>query len=187
MKTDLPEKGKILISKPFLQDAHFQRSIIYLAEYNSDGSIGFTLNQKKIQYTDILVPHLGLPKLPIFMGGPVGLDTLHFVHSLGKDIPDSIHIKHEIYWGGNFEVLQALVSSNNLLAKKIRLFRGYSGWAPEQLADEIAEDAWWVSDINTDLLFNASLSGKEFWQEILKTKGGEYALWANAPEDPSFN
>ena len=42
----IPEKGHILISEPFLQDAYFQRSVVLLVEHDSKGSMGFVLNKK---------------------------------------------------------------------------------------------------------------------------------------------
>ncbi len=42
----IPEKGKILISEPFLPDTFFNRTIVYLADHNAEGSVGFILNKK---------------------------------------------------------------------------------------------------------------------------------------------
>ena len=42
----IPEKGKILISEPFLPDTFFNRSIVYLTDHNPEGSVGFILNKK---------------------------------------------------------------------------------------------------------------------------------------------
>ena len=42
----IPEKGKILISEPFLPDTFFNRSIVYLTDHTEQGSIGFILNKK---------------------------------------------------------------------------------------------------------------------------------------------
>ena len=42
----IPEKGKILISEPFLPDTFFNRTIVYLTDHTADGSIGFILNKK---------------------------------------------------------------------------------------------------------------------------------------------
>ena len=39
-----PERGRILISEPLSQDMFFNRSIVYLTEYNKDGAFGFVLN-----------------------------------------------------------------------------------------------------------------------------------------------
>lgn len=42
---NVAEKGRILISEPFLEDHYFRRSIVYLTEHNEDGSLGFVLNK----------------------------------------------------------------------------------------------------------------------------------------------
>ena len=42
----IPEKGKILISEPFLPDTFFNRSIVYLTDHTAQGSVGFILNKK---------------------------------------------------------------------------------------------------------------------------------------------
>ena len=36
----IPEKGKILISEPFLPDTFFNRTIVYLVDHNEEGSVG---------------------------------------------------------------------------------------------------------------------------------------------------
>jgi putative transcriptional regulator len=37
----LPEKGKVMLSEPFLQDSLFQRSVVLLAENTEKGAMGF--------------------------------------------------------------------------------------------------------------------------------------------------
>ena len=40
-----PQKGKLLISEPFLNDPNFKRTIILLIENSEEGSLGFILNK----------------------------------------------------------------------------------------------------------------------------------------------
>ena len=40
-----PQKGRILISEPFLMDNYFKRSIVLITEHNAEGTIGFVLNK----------------------------------------------------------------------------------------------------------------------------------------------
>ena len=44
-----PQKGRLLITEPFMDNDYFHRSVILLCEHNEDGSFGFVLNN----YTDI--------------------------------------------------------------------------------------------------------------------------------------
>ncbi len=41
----LPQKGRILISEPFLMDNYFKRSIVLITEYSAEGTVGFVLNK----------------------------------------------------------------------------------------------------------------------------------------------
>ena len=49
----------------------------------------------------------------VHVGGPVEKNTLHYIHSLGNKIEDSIQISENLYWSGNFETLKELVSIPN--------------------------------------------------------------------------
>ncbi|MDQ3393034.1 MAG: YqgE/AlgH family protein, partial [Bacteroidota bacterium] len=40
-----PQKGRLLISEPFLPDPNFERTVILLCEHNDQGSFGFVLNK----------------------------------------------------------------------------------------------------------------------------------------------
>ena len=50
--------GDILIAKPFLQDGHFKRSVIYLCEHNNEGSLGFITNKSHGMILRDIFPHL---------------------------------------------------------------------------------------------------------------------------------
>tara|TARA_Y100000994_G_scaffold193033_1_gene162317 strand:+ start:30 stop:233 length:204 start_codon:yes stop_codon:yes gene_type:complete len=40
------EAGSILISKPFIEDIKFEKTIILVVEHNKNGTIGFIINKK---------------------------------------------------------------------------------------------------------------------------------------------
>ena len=46
-----PDKGFLLVAEPsIIGDLSFNRSVVFLAEYNENGSVGFILN-KPLPYT----------------------------------------------------------------------------------------------------------------------------------------
>lgn len=47
---DRVEVGKVLIAEPFLEGKYFNRSVVYMVEHDSSGSVGFVLN-KPLPYT----------------------------------------------------------------------------------------------------------------------------------------
>jgi len=180
-----PRKGRILISEPFLQDAYFRRSVILLTEYSPEGSVGFVLNKPaKLKINDVV------DDFPVFdaeltVGGPVATDTIHFCHTLGELIPNSVKVLHNIYWGGDFEILRKLIRTGLINNSQVRFFIGYSGWGKGQLERELSEDSWLVAELRSwDVIIKTD---KNFWKESLSMVGEKYKLWANYPENPVLN
>jgi putative transcriptional regulator len=180
-----PKQGRILISDPFLNDAYFKRSVVFITEHNEKGSVGFVLNKPvDVDISEILVD---LPSLDaaISVGGPVGTDAVHYIHRLGAMIPNSVEVMKDIWWGGDFEVVKQLLKERLLDSTNIRFFVGYSGWQPAQLEREISEDSWVVSELDSGRIFNTRT--RESWQAVLNELGGKYKLWTNFPENPGMN
>ena len=137
-KTEL-SKGTLLISEPNMLDPNFKRSVILLTSHDDTETIGFVLNQSTDLYIhDVLA---GFPKFnsTVNIGGPVQKNTLHFIHSLGDQIENSIKINQDLYWSGNIETLKHLVLTKQIYSSQIRFFAGYSGWGAGQLSKEIQE------------------------------------------------
>ena len=76
----VPEPGQFLISDPFLKDPNFQRTVILLCDHEAEGSLGFVLNKLHHQVLGDLIEILEGCKFPVFIGGPVQIDSLHFIH-----------------------------------------------------------------------------------------------------------
>jgi putative transcriptional regulator len=181
-----PEKGFLLIAEPsILGDVSFNRSVILLADYTPEGSVGFILN-KPLDYTiQDLIPEINA-SFRIYNGGPVEQDNLYFIHRVPDLIPDSIEISYGIYWGGDFSSVKELIEQGKIAEDDIRFFLGYSGWDTNQLANELISNSWVLSKN----IYKASIIEKtdaSFWKEKMLEFGGEYSIWSNAPEDPTFN
>lgn len=187
MKTQLPKCGDILISEPnIIGDATFNRSVILLTHYDTDGAVGFILNKPLEFNLDDIIPEVKLP-FKIFNGGPVEQDNLYFIHNVPNLIEESIKISENIFWGGSFETLIQLIDKKQITENDIKFFLGYSGWDSAQLEDEITAKTWVIDHkIQPKDVFNANTKG-EFWQEKMKKLGGDYLLWSNAPDNPNNN
>ncbi len=105
----IPEKGKILISEPFLPDTFFNRSIVYLTDHTEQGSVGFILNKKLDLQVSAAIEDFEGWNENLSMGGPVAPDTLHYLHNLGDKIPKSVHVEGNIYWGGDIDTIRKLI------------------------------------------------------------------------------
>src|SRR3954471_2864846 len=74
-----PEKGRLLISEPFLPDPNFERTVVLLCDHNNEGSFGFVLNKPSILKVSEVMQNINVDEI-VFIGGPVQQDTLHFIH-----------------------------------------------------------------------------------------------------------
>lgn len=186
MASDLsPAPGVLLIAPPNLEDPNFRRSVVFLCEHSDEGSFGLILNRPLGVHLSDVIEGVGGTSLPLQQGGPVQSDTLHFLHTFGDAISDAIQVIDGIYWGGNFESLRALVDGSDEASSHVRLYLGYAGWSPEQLEFEIEQGGWILSDLASEAVFDAHPAG--LWRTMLRRMGGEYAVWANFPEDPRLN
>src|SRR5688572_33297314 len=102
-----PEKGRLLISEPFLPDPNFERTVVLLCEHNEEGSFGFVLNKPSDLKLGELMEDLGNMDEVVFVGGPVQQDTLHFIHR-NVTIPNAVEVAGSVHWGGDFESLLSL-------------------------------------------------------------------------------
>jgi len=180
-----PARGRILISEPYLNDPNFERTIILLCEHNNEGSFGFVLNKPSIaKVNEVMDNEINLD-VPVFIGGPVQQDTLHFVHRCAE-LQDAVEIGEGIYWGGNFESMRLQLESHQINSKDVKFFLGYSGWSEGQLNEELKADSWIVSDkLNDELVFETN--AEVMWQKVLKDMGGRYSVYSNYPLDPRLN
>ena len=186
MDTNNPKKGNLLIAEPsILGDLSFNRSVILLADHNDEGSVGFILN-KPLEYTlDDLIPEI-VAAYTIYNGGPVEQDNLYFIHTAPDIIPNSVEISNGIFWGGDFSRVVEAINSGELNESNVRFFLGYSGWEANQLDTELTSNSWVLTEnIYKDAII--SKSDNTFWKEKMVELGGEYSIWSNAPEDPSYN
>jgi len=181
----IPEKGKLLISEPFLPDTFFNRTLVYLTEHNEKGSVGFIINKSiNISVTDALEGfHEWNEKLT--MGGPVAPDTLHYLHTLGDIIPDSVCVADGIYWGGNIESIKELINSGSAGPGDIRFFLGYSGWGEGQLEKELHENSWVIAEVVPEVVM--SYRKNDSWKMVLRSLKKKYSLWAEFPDSPEMN
>ncbi len=181
-----PSKGHLLIAEPsIIGDVSFNRSVVLLADHSDQGSIGFIMNKPLDYFLSDLIPEIEL-EFKIYNGGPVEQDNLYFIHKRPDLIPNSVEISEGIYWGGDFTIVSQLISQNRISASEIRFFLGYSGWDSKQLNQELEANSWVIVENN----YKKNIIGKSyysFWKEKMVELGGEYMLWSNAPEDPTYN
>ncbi|MBR9861285.1 YqgE/AlgH family protein [bacterium] len=181
-----PATGRVLISEPFLQDPNFARTVVLITEYSEEGTVGYVLNQKTDLEVYQLIEELPEIKSPVYQGGPVQLESFHYLHQY-PEIEGAVELGQGLFWSGNFEQVKLGLNSGSLDPKKFVFFIGYSGWANGQLESELHEKAWIVGELNPMSIFEPEKDELDLWKEVMRSLGGDFALLANSPINPQFN
>lgn len=177
--------GILLISNPFLKDPNFIRSVIFICDHQQSGAIGFVINKLiEPEIGDLIEEAEGI-HFPVYEGGPVQKETLHFLHQRPDLITGGTEVTQGIYWGGDFAEVLTLLREKKLSQTDIRFYLGYSGWDELQLEEEIKEKSWITREANPQLVFTKDIP--QLWRTALQELGGEYSQMVNYPIDPQLN
>lgn len=178
--------GRLLVATPALEDPNFSRSVVLVLDDDEDGSLGVVLNRPTtVAVGEILPPWADLATSPhvLFHGGPVALDSaLGIAVVTGEGEPLGWRQVH-----GRLGLVDLDAPPEILAAQMqhLRIFAGYAGWSSGQLAEEVAEGAWYLLDARTRDPFSGE--PESLWREVLRRQGGDLALVATYPEDPTLN
>lgn len=178
--------GQLLLSEPFMLDENFRRTVVLICEHTiENGTVGLVINRPvNLKFNDV-VDDFPAFNSKFYLGGPVGTDTLQFVHRLGNRIDDSLQLTENLFWGGNFEQVKTMIASGEIKPDDIRFFLGYSGWSPGQVEQEMLDNSWIITRATSDLIFKTPTAA--LWRTVMKNMGGVYDTMAGYPENPTFN
>jgi putative transcriptional regulator len=168
--------GRLLIASPSMPD-YFHRTVILVVEHADQGAFGLVLNRPSETTVGEASPQLaeliGDEHL-LFVGGPVQPNA---VTAIGEHSDPADATKLIVGSVGMVDLDDPPELS------RIRVFAGYAGWSAGQLDGELEQEAWIVEDVHPDDPF----ADGDLWSAVLRRKGGEYALLARMPPDPSVN
>ncbi|MEA2346854.1 MAG: putative transcriptional regulator [Thermoleophilaceae bacterium] len=174
--------GQLLIAAPSLLDPNFQRSVVAIAEHSEEGALGLVLNRPTETLVAEAVPELELPDCDerLFIGGPVRPDAAILVAQVDPEaeaiaVADGIGVVR-----GDLDPAEL-----ERLAGRARVFAGHAGWGPGQLEGEVEREDWILAPARGEDLLGDEPEG--LWVTALLRLGGEFALLARMPLDPSLN
>ena len=108
------EKGILLIAEPFLKDIHFQRSVVLLCQHEEAGTFGISINMLLNNDISTYIEEFEGHNIPVYDGGPVNRNHIHFLHQYPDLIPGGEHIIDGIFWGGNYEIATTLIKNGSI-------------------------------------------------------------------------
>lgn len=183
-----PHMGSLLISEPLMEDKYFSRSaILVLDEPEDGGHFGLILNKSTVMTLRDLMPDWEAgQKVQIYCGGPVDLERMFLLHTLGEQLGSSTEVLPGVYVGADLDKIIEYIEDGGEVEGKLRFFLGYCGWSPGQLAGELNRKSWAVNSLpqSYNLLKG---EGFDYWRREVVDLGDDYRSWLVVPPDPSFN
>jgi putative transcriptional regulator len=177
-------RGKLLVASPSLLDPNFRRTVVLIAEHGEDGAMGVVLNRESELEVDDAAPTLGElvePGARVLEGGPVQPAAVVVMAEFEDPGAAATLVIDDV----GFVAADADFDSLGRAVRRVRVFAGLAGWGPGQLEAEIERDDWIVEPATPADVF--SEDAEALWSDVLERKGGQFALVARMPEDPSLN
>lgn len=160
-----------LIAMPQLGDPNFSRAVVFIIDHGEHGSMGLMLNRP----TDLAIADFcasqnmswaGDGSGPVYQGGPVQTERAFILHASEHQGPETEGVMDAIKLSYSLESLRLLADKP---PNRIRIFLGYAGWGPGQLAEELTSGAWLLGQPNDRLIFDAAADG--VWEAALREMG----------------
>jgi len=176
-------RGQLLVASPALVDPNFARTVVFITAHSAEGAMGIVLDRPSETAVEALVPQLAeiAGGEPVYVGGPVQPEAIVLLAEF-SDLEAAAWIVV-----ADVGLASADVDLDELAAavRRGRVYAGYSGWGPGQLEAEMEIDSWIVEAPLPKELFPDDPA--TLWSDVLARKGGQYALIARMPADPSQN
>lgn len=189
MVADLaPDRGRLIVATPDLEDPNFDGTVVLLLEHDAEGSVGVVLNRpSELQVDEAMAgppaaaterwDDLAAPPSTVFVGGPVRPNAVVALALVAEVLdPDS--------WepiSGDLGVVRLGGGPVPAVGEidALRVFAGYSGWGPGQLEDEIRTGAWFVVESDPDDCFTPEPD--LLWWQVLRRQGGMFTTVTDNP------
>ncbi|WP_456378349.1 YqgE/AlgH family protein [Thiolapillus sp.] len=171
-----------LIALPALQDPNFSRTVTYVCEHTSEGTMGIIINRPSTLALADILQHMDIPgtgntpkEMPIYIGGPVQEDRGFLLHSPAKRWDSTLVITDDLAVTTSRDMVQALAKGED--PEQIFFALGYAGWGPGQLEQELQQDSWLFGPASREIIFHTP--AEERWEAAANLAGVDVNLISN--------
>jgi putative transcriptional regulator len=150
-----PLTAILLVARAELPDANFRDSVVLVMNNIGPAPGGLIINRPTRIAVARLFPdleHLAQMDDKVYFGGPVAIASVSFLFRADTPPEEATQVLDGVYVSTNLELLRKLLRRDKPM-EGLRIFIGYSGWAPGQLEAEIARGGWKLAPAEPDAIF----------------------------------
>jgi len=172
--------NQFLIAMPNLADPNFSETLTLICEHNDEGALGFVVNrpagiplselldQQGLEYT----PTPGITDAPLYQGGPVDIERGFILHSPERAWATTMKVSDDFAITSSRDIIEDTLRGEG--PREIMYLLGYAGWAPGQLEQEMAENAWLTTEASADIVFRTPVESR--WKKAASQLGIDLSL-----------
>jgi putative transcriptional regulator len=162
------QRAFLLVAQRGMVDPNFSMSVVLAVRPDEGGPIGVILNRPSTVELRSLYPEraeLANRRDLLFLGGPLEPDALLFAFRTRAKPSRGLFVGDDIYISGFSEVLAEILRHPENAGQQ-RFFTGFSGWAADQLEQEIAQGGWYVLPFDPRAVFD--MNPLTMYEEMLR-------------------
>ena len=150
------DRPLLLVATPDLEGAYKHTALIVMPA-GDDRHFGFIINRAST---------MRLASSTLYFGGP---EMLGAVFAMVRKSPGepSLHVFGDVYVTVERKLIDGILEQS---PGRARLFAGFVGWEPGELADEIAAGYWYVAEPDEAQIFNQE-PGERVWTDLVRRMG----------------
>lgn len=175
--------GKLLAAMPGMGDARFERALVMVCAHSPEGAMGLIINRILPDFSfAALLDQLGLqktnaPPIEVHYGGPVERSRGFVLHrGPYQGGADMLQINGGFQMSATVQVVEDMAAGKG--PHQALLALGYAGWGPQQLEQEIAQNAWLTLEARPDVIFDRPNAQK--WADALRFSGVDPVMLSGA-------
>ncbi|MGE3742723.1 MAG: YqgE/AlgH family protein [Geminicoccaceae bacterium] len=168
--------GSLLVAAPELGDPNFEQTVVLMLQDDEQGALGVVINRPYGKApTGELLRRLGVDpgdakgETELFYGGPVEPEIGMIVHGTDYALPTTHEVASGIAVTSDPKALADIAHGRG--PHHAIPVLGYAGWAPGQLASELAQGAWFTLPADPTLVFASD--PMQLWKTAYARRGVE--------------
>ena len=158
---------------PQMLDPNFSKTVVLLAEYGAHGAFGLVVNRRMPEPANAIVtadePLAIHPQMYLFTGGPVEPTRAWILTARAELDEEALAVMDGVYLSASPTLVRRTLESAP--DPRVRMVVGYAGWGAGQLDVELAQSAWLLAPVQTDLIFSTPVD--EMWETAIRRLGAE--------------